>query len=134
MIEIYFTQHLIYLILNCTVILDTRLENQIKFYVFSTLNNFRKDLNFWLTCILLYAVRSSYKTEHGRGPGKQSSLCSQVPERQSLVASGGHEGRCHPGSGLCQAGGEERERRGGAFPEVPRRHRAKGEGGSQWQV
>lgn len=59
------------------------------------------------------SVRSSYKMEHGRGPGKQSFLYSQVPERQSLVAWGGHKGRVHPGSGLCQVGGEERERRGG---------------------
>lgn len=49
------------------------------------------------------------------------------------------QGRVRPGSGLCQVGGEEREkgrmdRRASAFPEVLREHRAKGEGGSQWQV
>lgn len=67
---------------------------------------------------LIHSIRWRYRKERGRGPGKKSLLYSQVLERQSLVARGGHKWRGHPGRGHNQIGGEERERGGWACGPV----------------
>lgn len=82
------------------------------------------------------SVRSSYKMEHGRGPGKHSFLYSQVPGRQSLVDEEA-TGESSPRQwALSSRRGGEREGADGSEGQCLSRgsSRAKGEGGSQWQV
>ena len=76
--------------------------------MFSTLNNFQKDLNLCLTCILLYAL-SEAATGWNKGEAQDNKVFST--HRDSHIRR--PQGRAQPGSGLREVGGQERGRRGG---------------------